>query len=308
MRKRFATLPDGSDASYPLIVLAGAAPGPTAALIAGVHGDEYEGPAALWRVLAGLDPAALRGRVVAVPVAHLAALAAGTRESPVDGVNLARVFPGDAGGTVTLRLAQDLFATAVRPAELLVDLHSGGVRYAFVRVAGFYDTGNGITPDVAAGSRRLARATGLPFLWRLPPRPGVLSFEAARAGLAVTGCEAGGRGGCAEGDVAAYVAGVLGVLSEAGMIDAAPVSCHPAPAAFLDGDFALAPVAGLYEPVAELGARVPAGAPLARIRGIEGAVLATLRAETDCVVMAERHLRAIHAGEWATCAPREQPF
>ncbi len=306
VRKRFGVMPDGGDASYPMVVVAGATPGPTVALVAGIHGDEYEGPAALWRVREKLHPARLHGRVVMVPVAHTAAFAAGTRESPVDRVNLARCFPGDPEGTITLRLAHDLFETVARAADVLVDLHSGGVRYAFLPVAGFYGAGQGIAAATAARSLDLAQAMGLPWLWRLPARAGVLSCEAARLGVAVTGCEAGGRGGCLDSDVAAYATGVLHVLAHAGVLEPAPDRpprlghTH-----FLDGDFALSPMAGFLEPCVALGTRVAAGTALARIRGLDGSDGIELSAQADGVVMAERHLRAIHVGEWATCALRE---
>jgi len=303
--KQFASTPDGVPASYPLIVVAGRAPGPTACLVAGIHGDEYEGPAALWRVAAQLDPERLRGRVVLVPVAHGAAFAAGQRSSPIDGVNLARSFPGDADGTVTQRLAADLFRTLVASADILVDLHSGGVRLAFLQVAGFYQPGDGISESAAAGSLALARSMRLPWLWRLPSRAGVLSCEAARAGVAVVGCEAGGRGGCLDADVAAYANGVLGVLADQGLIDP-PDGLPPIPdhTHCLDGDFALAPASGFLDPGVALGEAVAAGAVLARIRSPIGDELARLVAQHDGIVMAERHLRAIHAGEWATCAVR----
>ncbi len=307
--KRFGFAPDGTPATYPLIAMAGGEPGPTACLVAGIHGDEYEGSPALWRVLSQLDATKLRGRVVAVPVAHGAAFSAATRSSPIDGVNLARSFPGDPHGTVTQRLAHDLFQTVVRPADILVDLHSGGARLAFVQVAGFYGPGEDIGSDLSARSLDLARAMGLPWIWRMPPRAGVLSFEAACAGITVIGCEAGGRGGCLEGDVAAYTSGVLGVLANQDMIEPPTnLPARPDYTHFLDGDFALAPVSGFLEPLVALGARVHAGDLLARIRAPSGAELARLLAEADGVVMAERHLRTIHEGEWATCAVRERPL
>ena len=75
----------------------------------------------------------------------------------------------------------------------------------------------------------------------------------------------------------------------------------------LEGDFALAPVGGFLEPLVELGSRVAAGTPLARIRSpSSGRELALLRADADGVVMAERHLRSIQPGEWATCAVSER--
>ena len=302
--KRFAWMADGTPATYPVVAVAGRTPGPIAALIAGIHGDEYEGPTALWDVLNWLDPATLRGTVVVVPVAHTAAFAAGTRESPVDGMNLARSFPGDPGGSLTQRLAADLFATVVAGADLLVDLHSGGARLAFVQVAGFYGEG-----PLAARSLALAVGMGLPFVWRLPARPGVLSFEAMRVGVAAAGCEAGGRGGCLPADTAAYARGVLGVLADQGMIDRPPDVPQPRhPTHCLDGDFALAPMSGFLDPAVALGGAVSSGDLLATIRSVGGHELARLLAETDGVVMAERHLRTIHAGEWATCAVRSVPL
>ena len=65
------------------------------AVLAGVHGDEYEGPVAIADLLAALDPAALAGTLIALPVANPPAFAAGTRTSPLDGLNLARCFDGD---------------------------------------------------------------------------------------------------------------------------------------------------------------------------------------------------------------------
>lgn len=306
LAKRFAGTPDGGSATYPVIGIAGAHPGPVVTVVGGIHGDEYEGPAAIWQVAERLDPAALRGTVVLVPVAHTAAFAAGTRTSPIDGVNLARIFPGNSAGTITERLAADLFASVVAGVDVLIDLHSGGVRLAFVQVAGFYAAAEPAGAPLAAASLALATGMGLPHIWRLPPRQGVLSYEAMRAGIAACGCEAGGRGGCRPEDAGAYARGVLGVLADRGMIERPADVPHPAPPTrYLDGDFALAPTGGYLEPAVPLGATVQAGDLLATIASPDGKPLARLLAESPGFVMAERHLRAIQAGEWATCAVRE---
>ena len=49
--------------SLPVIVVNGMAPGPKMGVIAGIHGEEYEGPEGLRRFLAGIDSAVLRGTV-----------------------------------------------------------------------------------------------------------------------------------------------------------------------------------------------------------------------------------------------------
>lgn len=306
VRKVVGLAPDGAPVAYPLIVVAGTEPGPTAALVAGIHGDEYEGPRALWSVLDAVPPERLRGRLVVVPVAHHAAFASATRTSPIDGANLARIFPGDPEGTITQRLAHDLFETVVRGADFLVDLNSGGVRLAFLPVAGWYE-GGAIAPALAVQSCALATDLGLDHLWRLPPRDGVLSYEAMKAGVPATGAEAGGRGGCLDSDWQAYRDGVLRIFACRGMIDG-PAAVSPRYETYLDGDFLLAPTGGFLEVLAPLGAAVTKGQPLARIRSTFGDAVAELGAATDGIVMAIRHVPTIHAGEWATCAVSVRSF
>lgn len=308
VHKAFGTQPEGTPATYPVIVIAGEQPGPTAVLVAGVHGDEYEGPQALLALADEVRPAHLRGRLVIIPVAHLAAFAAGLRASPVDGANLARIFPGDPAGTITYRLAHDLFETVVRGADFLVDLHSGGVAYAFVQVAGWYPESARVTAEVAAGSFALARDLGLPWLWRLPARDGVLSHEAVKAGVPATGAEAGGRGGCRAEDVSAYLAGIRRILARRDMIEAPYLPELPTATIFLDGDLDPSPAAGLFEPLAALGSRVRAGEAVARVRSPMGDVLAELTAAREGIVMAMRHLRTVREGEGAVCVARELPL
>src|SRR5512135_2579516 len=74
----------------PLVVIRNG-DGPTLLLTGAVHGDEYEGPVALARLARTLTPESIRGRIVILPALNLPALVAGTRLSPVDGLNLNRV-------------------------------------------------------------------------------------------------------------------------------------------------------------------------------------------------------------------------
>ena len=76
-----------------LHVVEGDAPGPTALVQAGIHGDEIAGVHALEELLeGGLRPA--RGRLLVVPCMNPAAYRARTRAAP-DGLDLNRCFPGD---------------------------------------------------------------------------------------------------------------------------------------------------------------------------------------------------------------------
>ena len=67
-------------------------------MTAAVHGDEYEGVEAIPQIYARVSPAELQGTLLLVPVCNVPAYETSQRSSPVDGLNLARVFPGDANG------------------------------------------------------------------------------------------------------------------------------------------------------------------------------------------------------------------
>ena len=118
----------------------GARNGHTVLITAGIHGDEYEGPAAVIGLTKTFRPENVSGVVIAIPVVNPLAFAAGSRTTPDDGLNLARVFPGNPNGSITERLAYAVFTKFVSRANYLIDLHSGGVEYVFVPLSGF--TGN----------------------------------------------------------------------------------------------------------------------------------------------------------------------
>lgn len=59
--------------------------GPSLLLMAGNHGDEYEGELQLGRLMRLLDVAEIRGAVTILPMANLPAVMAAKRCSPFDG-------------------------------------------------------------------------------------------------------------------------------------------------------------------------------------------------------------------------------
>src|SRR4051812_44894450 len=99
-----ASRADGSAWQLPFLYVTGQQPGPTLVVTAAVHGDEYEGVETIPRIFRQVEPDALRGTLVMAPVCNMPAYETVQRGSPVDGLNLARVFPGDMNGTITQRI------------------------------------------------------------------------------------------------------------------------------------------------------------------------------------------------------------
>src|SRR5437667_10751370 len=81
-------VPRGVDAAtdVPVIVINGARPGATMALVAGAHGTEYASVLALQKLARAVDPAQLTGAVVIAPLLNVASFSQVVPHiNPVDG-------------------------------------------------------------------------------------------------------------------------------------------------------------------------------------------------------------------------------
>lgn len=194
--------------------LRGNRPGPTLALLGGVHGDEDEGVLAVRRVFQQVQEVELAGTIRAVAPANPGAWDAQSRTDPRDGQDLARCFPGDPGGGETAVLAAALTDEVIDGADLLIDLHSAGLCYRMPLFCGF-------TRASAAGddSRRAALAFGAPLIWEHPNvAPGRSLSVAAERGIPAIFAECSGGGSVDPRELDTYVGGVLGVMAHMGML------------------------------------------------------------------------------------------
>jgi predicted deacylase len=281
-----------ANAALEVFCCRGRTAGPLALITAGVHGDEYEGPAAVFSLAQLLTSDRVRGTIVAVAVANPAAFAAGTRMHPEDGRNLARTFPGSTKNGPSGRLAAAIFAELAAPADYLIDLHSGGVEYVFLPVAGFYGA-----PESGNRSFQAARMFGLPALWQLPETDGVLSCEAWRRGKIAIGTEYLGVGQLSADGVRDYRNGVAECLAHWGMLASAPQA--PKTPDVFAGDWLVASAAGLFTACCRIGDSVAVGTTLAVIAGSRGQVVQEFAATCDGVVLGLRSKAYIRETNWA---------
>jgi len=109
--------------------------GSTALLTGANHGDEYEGPIALFSFAERADFGSIHGRVIIIPAMNYPAFQLGTRVSPIDSVNLNRAFPGKPEGTLTQIIADYFSRTLLPMADYVLDIHSGGKTLDFLPFA-----------------------------------------------------------------------------------------------------------------------------------------------------------------------------
>jgi len=204
----------------PVLRVQGAVEGPVLVVSAGVHGDEFEGVRAIYELFEELRPEEMRGSWIGVPVVNPPAYQACSRLSPVDGQNMARVFPGKPDGTVSERIAWTFDQQILSQASFYLDLHSGGIRYAMPSMVGF----DAADPRGAAA----AAIFGAPVTWAHPViEPGRTISAARDRGIPFLYTEAWGAARIAGEDLAMMKRGVrnllclLGVLAD-GVLEAMP--------------------------------------------------------------------------------------
>jgi len=281
----------------PALAARGREPGRTLLVVAGVHGDEYEGMEAIRRVFAELDPIRMRGTFLAIPVANPFAYEARARNAPlhIDGLNLARVFPGDSAGTPSRRLAQallDLVERTVGPDDLFLDFHSGSADVPYATLIGFRDVPGPATDR----AEEAARHFGVPRLWRIADGPGPLNAETARRGIPTLGTETTGRAGCNPADVAVYAQGLRNLLAYLGICPDLPRSPRLEAPARTSIDV-LAPATGFLRTTRRLDDEVAAGELLGTIIDVFGDVIAEVAAPVGGAIWAMRSMPPVRVGE-----------
>ncbi len=271
-------------------------PGLRVVVFGGTHGDETEGVLAANR-LAGADLALLAGVLEIVPIVHEAAYFNDTRVSPLDGGNLARVFPGDPAGKPTSRLAHALQTRVLAGADLLIDLHTSGQSYDIPYLVGYIDDGR----DRKGLGARAAIAFGADFIWRHETRAPGRTISDIDAAIYT---EAPLPGPTDPVFVDRYYAGVLRVLGALGMIDTSSVPPPPSRPAQrivsggnVDTDLQIAGKTGLFIHKTRQGEKVTKGQLLGEIIDIEGRVLEALHAPVDGWVVVLKRRPHVQPGD-----------
>lgn len=239
-------------------------PGPRVLLMAGNHGDEWEGQVALMKLIRALRPEEVRGRIVVVSSANYPAAMAGTRTSPIDDANLNRCFPGDPDGSPTEQIAYYLESVLLAQCDYVLDLHSGGSSLMYIPSALIRRDAD---PAKTARGVALMRAFGAPVSYIADSPVGedrTFTAAAGRAGVVHMGSELGGGGAVTPAALRTAEGGIRRVLGLIGALVEPPREPPPKTRLLAVGGsdyFVYSPDGGVFEPLVELGDEVVAGQP-----------------------------------------------
>lgn len=280
--------------------------GPTVVFTGGNHGDEYEGPIALLKLVRTLEARQISGRVITIPALNFPAVMDGTRVSPIDGVNMNRAFPGRRDGSVSQMIAHFVQHRLLPACDALFDIHSGGKTMMFSPFACYHRLSD---EALTRRARDAVAAMAAPISLELVEldADGMLDTAVENMGKLFVGTELGGGGTTTPATIAIAETAIRNLLAHLGVIDEKPLSREarglspsremhmPEPGCFLIADDA-----GLYEALVDLDTDVREGDPVGQIHFPErpGREPAVYRAGTSGTMIGRTHKVLVGPGDF----------
>ena len=282
--------------------------GPGAILTGANHGDEYEGPIALHDLANTIDIDKLRGRVIIIPMMNYPAFQAAARVSPIDQLNMNRVFPGQAPGSVTQLIADYFTDTLLPMCDYVLDIHSGGKTLEFLPFAAYHELEDKAQQQACAAA---TLAFAAPYYLSLIEidAGGMYDTQAETMGKVFVSTELGGGGTTSPHTAGVAKRGVHNFLVHAGILDAKPLAAD-IPSIKLDmqqdNAYVFSQHNGLLEPCVKLGDPVKTGDLIARVYNTErtGSEPVEYTASSDGIIMGRNFPSLIKIGDFMNVIAR----
>ena len=260
-----------SPLTVPLEVIHGKHPGPVLLICAAIHGDELNGIEIVNQVLARINPARLKGTLIAVPVVNVFGFIHKSRYLP-DRRDLNRCFPGSEKGSLGSRAAHFFVDKIVSKCTHIIDLHTGAIHRSNL-------------PQIRAKldcetTCKMAESFGAPVILDASIRDGSLRSVAESRDIPVILYEAGEALRFDPVAIKAGTRGILNVMRTLGMLKPTASKIKMNPMIAKSSNWIRAEQDGLLHLKARLGDRVSKGQSL-------GFISAPLGAET-CEVIAAK--------------------
>jgi len=143
---KITTLSSGYELKMPVHIINGDKSGPKLLITTMIHGVEWSTIEPVRRLLMSIKTKNLSGTVITVPLANPLSFESQTRFTMEDGLDLGKVFPGEAYvsdpllgyGGITPKIAYCLFEEVVKKVDYIIDLHGApwGSLFEWINVSG----------------------------------------------------------------------------------------------------------------------------------------------------------------------------
>lgn len=256
LRLKVYQLSYGAFLTLPCTVFSNGWEGPRLCLVAGQHGNEWNGVYLIHHLGQLLDPEEVEGTLILLPIANPLAFNEHQRVSSVDGVDLNRSYNVYTPRKPTEHLGLTLWESVFAHMDYLIDLHGGG--------PGEY------LPHVVMprhGSLELASRLNIPYIHRTDSVIGSLVYKCRQEGIKAFILEVGQGRRLNAPYLLEVRGGLLNFMRAIGMLSG-PVQQSEEPHVFTQKELVPSPVAGFFETAVELGQRVEEGDPLGHVTSV----------------------------------------
>lgn len=273
---------DNSPVSIPITIIRGQKSGPNLLILGGIHGIEIVTVEIARRLKEITNPAQLRGTVIIAPVINPYAFWSSTRYTPLDAMDMNRVFPGTTG-SLTNCLARIICEKLINTADYVIDCHSCNPPSLHFTI-----TGQEGTSEVIKSSLDMARAFGYPIVNSATITPGTISGYCMNQGKPCITPEFVFSRRLDMVSIETGVIGMLNVMKHLGMQDG-EIEAFNVPGAFeeeLTYRSVHAKKGGLVYLEKEVGQQVKLGESVATLRDLWGNQTEVITSPVDGIVIA----------------------
>lgn len=288
---------DGARVALPVIEYQ-AGKGPAVFVGCSIHGDELTGQPSIWKLREEIERSECKGRLTIVPVMNPMGFNYNVRGVPMGSIDLNRLYPGDAEGSLSERTTAKIWALA-RQHDYVVDVHTAGWCIPHILV----DPWEG---DLSQRVWEFASASGITVLhefeserYALQNLGASLPSVALKEGRVSLTVELGGFKGIDWASVDAGYICLRNLLIKAGLMEGKLRLATSAPVVRETGfrrSSLFAPRGGLLRFEEVPGSKVKEGQVIAEIRDIFGHVSAEVRAPEEGYVVALNAASVVSTG------------
>lgn len=278
----------------PIMVARGVQDGPILGLTAAVHGNELNGVSVIQRLFRDIDPLALKGTIVGVPVVNIPGFLQMQRPFN-DGNDLNRIMPGRENGNSSEVYAHRLIHKILYQMDYLIDLHTA----SFGRINSYYVRANLNDAEVF----ELAKIQNAQILLHSPAPDATVRGNLTEFGVKSLTLEVGDPNRFQRSLIRSGLVGIHNTIIQLGMVEGQVETPEHQPV-LCDGSYWIfSKKGGILQVLPEVTQMVNKGQIIAVIRNIFGDIIQEIEAPEDGVVIgkhvqpvAQTGTRVLHLG------------
>lgn len=283
-----------TETKMPVTLINGKNEGKTILITAGVHGCEYPCIRTAIELAKEINPQDVNGQIVIVHPANMQAFEnRSAAVVPEDNKNLNRVFPGDANGSISEKIAYVITHEFQDKADFYFDMHGGDLHeelYPYIYYPGACEE------SVSDKSKEIAEIFNVGYMVKSKATTGAYNSAAIR-GIPCLLIERGGAGLCRRNDVNLYKEDMYRALKVLEVLPGKAEKAEKIPVEITNVAYIDSEKNGCLEMFVSAGDKIVKGQHLYDITDLFGNVIDTYYAEFNGVVLYNTVALAINAGD-----------